>query len=211
MIELQTENLSKKYNRHFVFDDLSFVHTSGILGISGANGSGKSTLLKCLAFLTRQTKGNITWRQSGRVLTREQVKLRMGYAAPYINLYPELTVAENLSFLIKLGGFTPDPQKLEELLERVQIPHLSGQPFNDLSTGQQQRVKLASVFVRKPDIVFLDEPGSNLDKKGHGLVKHLVNEACSNDKLVIIASNDPKEIELCHNVITLGTLQSSLV
>ena len=78
--------------------------------------------------------------------------------------------------------------------------------FKSLSTGQQQRVKLAAALVRNPEILFLDEPGSNLDAKGHHLVQQIVEEQANADKLVIIASNDPSELELCDNIIELGVV-----
>ncbi|MCP9290646.1 MULTISPECIES: heme ABC exporter ATP-binding protein CcmA [Gracilimonas] len=204
MISLQVQNLSKKYNRHTIFSDLSFEHTGGILGISGANGSGKSTLMKCLAYLLRPNSGTIIWKQDEESMNQKQVKAKLGYAAPYINLYAELSVEENLRFLVEAGGKSAHEDRLSALLEKVQIPHLSDQLFGSLSTGQQQRVKLAAALVRKPEILMLDEPGSNLDEKGHALVSEIVKEAAEAGTLVFLASNDPNEIALCDTVLNVS-------
>ncbi len=204
MTSLQVQNLTKKFNRHTIFSDLSFEHTGGILGISGANGSGKSTLMKCLAHLLRPNSGTITWKQHGEVINQKQVKAHLGYAAPYINLYAELSVEENLRFLVEAGGRAAEKNQLSALLEKVQIPHLSDQLFGSLSTGQQQRAKLAASLVREPQILMLDEPGSNLDEKGHTLVSEIVKEAAETGTLVFLASNDPNEISLCDTVLNVS-------
>lgn len=204
MISLRVEHLSKKFNQNTVIHDLSFEHQRGILGISGANGSGKSTLMKCITYLVRPNSGSIIWKQDEQLMNQKAVKSNIGFAAPYINLYAELSVLENLRFLIEAGGIASDEAQLISLLERVQVPHLKDQLFGRLSTGQQQRAKLAAALVRNPEVLLLDEPGSNLDEKGHALVSDIVKEASEADKLVFLASNDPSEIALCDEVIDLG-------
>lgn len=204
MISLQVHNFTKKFNRHTIFSDLSFEHTGGILGISGANGSGKSTLMKCMAYLLRPNSGTIIWKQDEEVMNQKLVKAHLGYAAPYINLYAELSVEENLRFLVEAGGKSAKEDRLSVLLEKVQIPHLSDQLFGSLSTGQQQRVKLAAALVREPEILMLDEPGSNLDEKGHALVSEIVKVAAETGTLVFLASNDPNEIAMCDTVLNVS-------
>ncbi|MGN8226276.1 ABC transporter ATP-binding protein [Gracilimonas sp. BCB1] len=204
MISLQVDKLTKKFNRHTIFSDLSFEHKGGVLGIAGANGSGKSTLVKCLSYLLRPNSGTIIWKQNDEVMDQKQVKAHMGYAAPYINLYSELSVEENLRFLVEAGGRTAQGGQLSALLEKVQIPHLCDQLYGSLSTGQQQRAKLAASLVREPQILMLDEPGSNLDEKGHTLVSEIVKEAAEAGTLVFLASNDPDEISLCDTVLNVS-------
>lgn len=203
MISLRVDKLSKKFNRNTIFHELSFEHHEGILGIAGANGSGKSTLMKCLAYLLRPNSGSIMWKQHEQLMNQSEVKSKIGYAAPYINLYAELSVLENLRFLIEAGGTSADDEHVLTLTEKMQISNLGDQLFGSLSTGQQQRVKLAAALVRNPDILMLDEPGSNLDEKGHLLVSDIVNKASEADKLVFLASNDPQEIDLCDNIVRL--------
>lgn len=203
MISVQVNNLTKKYNQHTIFSELNFEHEKGVLGISGENGSGKSTLMKCLVYLLRPNAGSISWENGQKLMDQKQVKAKVGYLAPYINLYSELSVLENLRFLIEAGGIKADEDQLSGLLGKMEIIHLKDQLFGKLSTGQQQRAKLAAALVRDPQILLLDEPGSNLDKKGHELVTRIVREASEAEKLVFIASNDPAEIALCDEVVEL--------
>ncbi|MCH2449994.1 MAG: ABC transporter ATP-binding protein [Gracilimonas sp.] len=203
MISLHVHDLTKKFNRHTIFSALSFEHEKGVLGISGVNGSGKSTLMRSLAFLIRPNSGSIVWKEDGHVMNQEQLKANTGFAAPYINLYSELSVIENLRFLIEASGVSAKENTLLALLERVQIPHLKDQLFGSLSTGQQQRAKLASALIRDPGVLMLDEPGSNLDEKGHELVAQIVKHASETNKLVFLASNDPNEIALCDQILVM--------
>lgn len=203
MISLNVNGLSKTYNRKPIFTDLTFRHDDGVLGIAGANGSGKSTLLKCLAYLTRAQRGTIEWRNQEFELTKEDIKGKIGFAAPYINLYDELTSYENLEFLLQVAGMPIQVTHINSQIDQVQMKDHRQKLFKSLSTGQRQRIKIAAALIRKPDIVFLDEPGSNLDASGHELIRKIVNVLKAKNKLVIIASNDPKEIELCDQVIEL--------
>lgn len=203
MLSLEVKQLTKTYNRRTVFTDLSFNHTQGVLGIAGANGSGKSTLMKCLAFLLRPKRGKIHWKRGSTSLIKESVKPLISYAAPYINLYSELSAIENLEFIWEASGKINDHTSILETLQFVQMEEYGDQLFKQLSTGQQQRIKLASALVRDSEILFLDEPGSNLDEKGHELVSNIVQLQKKKGTLVILASNDPKEIELCDTIIQL--------
>lgn len=203
MISVSVENLSKNFNTNTIFQSLSFEHTLGVFGIAGDNGSGKSTLMKCLAYLLRPNSGNIEWMASGNSLDQKEVKSYLGYAAPYINLYAELTVAENLRFLKEARGKVAEPEALNHLLQRCQITHLKDQLFGNLSTGQQQRAKLAAALVNDPKILMLDEPGSNLDKDGHALVSGIIETESEKGTLIFLASNDPNEISLCDDVLRI--------
>lgn len=203
MLRLEAQNITKKYSRHLVFEALSFEYEKGVLGIAGSNGSGKSTLLKCLAGLSKVSNGRLQWVEENNPLPFPLVKKKCGYAAPYINLYPELSVLENLQFLLKVSNSFGNLPGLKYLLEKVQVPGLADQLYGSLSTGQQQRVKLAAALVKNPDILILDEPGSNLDTAGHELVCEITRDAKAEGTLVIIASNDSREIDLCDQVIRL--------
>ncbi|MDR9415405.1 MAG: ABC transporter ATP-binding protein [Gracilimonas sp.] len=203
MISLSAERLSKKFNSKTVFEGITIEHQHGVLGISGSNGSGKSTLLKCLAYLLRPNSGSIVWKNNEHLMNQSQVKEHIGYVAPYINLYAELTIVENLAFLLEAGGNYADSGNISTLLERVQLTKLSNQLFGSLSTGQQQRAKLAAALVHKPKILMMDEPGSNLDEVGHKMVRSIVETEAEKGTLIFLASNDPNEISLCKRVINM--------
>ena len=201
MIKLTVNNLSKRFGQKNIFNKVSFELIDGITGIAGPNGSGKSTILKCLSSLLRPTKGTIQWFYNENEIPKTLLKDYLGYAAPYVNHYPELTCSENLKFICNLRGIDKSDQHIEEILEYVGILHKKNELFGNLSSGQQQRIKLAGAIIHNPDILMLDEPGTNLDQKGHQLIERIARQRSSNNKMLIIATNDPKELELCDKVI----------
>lgn len=202
-LHFRTYNLSKRFGSNRVFDDINFRYAQGVLGIAGPNGSGKSTLLQCLAGLIRPSSGRVEWYKKEQNINIQKLKNRLGYAAPYINLYEELSCRENLDFLMQLRKQANPSQKIEAALEQAQITHLADQLFAKLSTGQQQRLRLAAAIVHQPDVLFLDEPGSNLDESGRTLIQSLVSEFKEAGKMIIIASNNPEELELCDAVYSV--------
>lgn len=204
MLTLQVKQLTKTYNQRTVFKDFSFEHTEGVLGISGANGSGKSTLMKCLAQLLRPKSGSIIWKINSKIVDKSELRALISYTAPYINLYGELTSFENLDFIREVNGKEKEHSVIDGVLEFVQMREYKDQLFKQLSTGQQQRIKLASALVTESKILFLDEPGSNLDEKGHQLVADIVKSEKSKGTFVILATNDPKELELCDVIISMN-------
>lgn len=204
MIELQVTSLTKHFGKHKVLSDLNFVSGSAIIGIAGKNGSGKSTLLRCLSGLLKANHGEITWKIKDKKLTKNELRRNSGYAAPYIELYEELTVNENLNFILKLrSAETSSQQHLENTLKEANADHLSDQFYGDLSTGQRQRVKLVSALTHNPNILFLDEPGSNLDSDGRDLIENIVTNYRKPNHMVILASNIDQELDLCDQIIEL--------
>ncbi|MDZ7689863.1 MAG: ABC transporter ATP-binding protein [Balneolaceae bacterium] len=158
MISVNVHNLGKRYGSTTVFKNLSFSFDTGVLGIAGSNGSGKSTLLKCLAGLERVSSGTITWRQDEHQLSEIDFRKRLGFVAPYINLYHELTVRENLELVLQLRKREISHQKKQELWNQLQLTGLEEKHFGELSTGQRQRARLACTLSYDPSILFLDEP-----------------------------------------------------
>ena len=200
MISLEVNGLGKTYNRRTIFKGLSFSAKSGqIAGIAGHNGSGKSTLVKCLAGLINPTSGALVW-QSDHVQLKH-IRAHAGFAAPYVNLYAELSCFENLEFTAKLKSASPD--SISGLIERVGLGGHQHHLFGQLSSGQQQRLKLAAAIIGDPSIVLLDEPGTNLDEKGTELVASIAREAKERNALVVIATNDARELGLCDHIVRI--------
>lgn len=203
MITLTVKQLKKSFGPNIVFSDVSFSHQANALGIAGSNGSGKSTFLKCLGSLLPPSAGNITWQDNGTALNKTALKNKLGYAAPYINLYNELSCRENLEFISKVRHQSDSIKTKDLWLSKVGLKNAIDQPFGKLSTGQQQRLRLASALFYDPDILLLDEPGSNLDEEGRNLIKEIVTAFDAPDKLIIIASNNPDELDLCERIFSI--------
>jgi len=206
MISLQVIQLEKSFGSKTIFSDLTFDHKGQSLGIAGPNGSGKSTFLRCLAYLLRPNKGHFEWWTDGNPLDKATFKKMLGYAAPYINLYDELSCRENLAFLANVRHEKEYEKEIEDWIRKVELMKVADQPFGKLSTGQQQRLRLAAALFHQPDILMLDEPGSNLDEAGIHIVAEIAESFKEPDKLLIIASNNQDELALCDRIFSIEEL-----
>ncbi|CAG5070551.1 Fe(3+) ions import ATP-binding protein FbpC 2 [Dyadobacter sp. CECT 9623] len=146
--------------------EVSFsLEKAAIMALTGHSGAGKTTLLKQIAGLLMPEEGNIKTENSAWLDTQNQISLppqqrNIGFVFQDYALFPNMTVAENLTFALPKGG---DRTIIKELLEATGLENLSGRKPDQLSGGQQQRVALARALVRKPELLLLDEPFSAVD------------------------------------------------
>jgi ABC-type multidrug transport system ATPase subunit len=210
MTELSVNSLGKHFGYRWIFRDISFVANGGIIGIAGTNGSGKSTLMRCLAGLYKQDSGDVQWRFDGQPADRAALRHSSGYAAPYIRLYGELSAKENLEFLAGArqhssgeSGVGDVRNLIAEHLDLAGITAKADTPFKAMSSGQQQRLKLISAILHRPRVLFLDEPGTNLDERGHTYVRSVIAGRNHPHQLTLLASNDARELELCQQTVII--------
>lgn len=202
MATLTIDQLTHRFGHQTVIRNLSLESSVSVLGISGANGSGKSTLMKCLVGLLKPIAGSITWQLPSGSYTGPDALGTVGFAAPYVELYETLTLRENLRFLRDLRR-EQSSISITDLLDRFQAESFAGRLYGDLSTGQRQRAKLAAAVIHRPDVLCLDEPGSNLDEEGRALVQTTIGRFAEEGTMVLIASNQSEELALCQQTIDL--------
>ena len=153
--------------------------------MSGANGSGKSTFLKVLAGLVRPDTGSVE---------RPSDRNALGYSAPHLSVYGELTGLENLQFYAALRGNPLTQPDALALLQQVNIQKAASKPASVYSTGMAQRLRLACALAHKPALLLLDEPTIGLDAAGVTLVEQIIEGRHSqhySPGATIVASNDP--------------------
>lgn len=203
-IELKVFHLSKRYQKQVVFSNLNFIRESGVWGIGGSNGSGKSTLLKCLSYLLKPSQGQVYWYKEQKQVESKQLRGILGYVAPYINLYAELSCHENLKLLGYLREVDNLENRISSLLSDLGAAELQHKSFGRLSTGQQQRIKIAAALLHDPPVIILDEPGSNLDQSGQNYISQLIDEVhAKKDRLILLASNQQQELQQCEGIFRL--------
>lgn len=189
-VHLEMHNLHRNYGRLRVLRDVSGAVAAGeVLAVTGDNGSGKSTLLRCLAGLMAPQKGTIVCRLDGRELDTAERRRAVGYVAPDLELYGELTTLENLQFTCRLRHL--DTDRAQHLLQRVGLP--LHRPAGKLSSGMRQRLRWAWALLHRPRILLLDEPLQNLDAKGRDDVLQLLAEHLERG-LAVIANPDRLEL-----------------
>lgn len=187
--------MSKRFNREWIFRELTETFYPGqVYAITGPNGSGKSTLLSVLWGQTPPSQGKVHYHGEKRIVPDEEIFHHVSIAAPYMDLIEELTLMEHLQFHFSMKpmreGLTP-----ESVLDRMYLTKAHDKHIANFSSGMKQRVKLALAFFTQADILFLDEPGTNLDRQAFDWYLQQLSEVppgCT----IFIASNQEAEYPL---------------
>lgn len=180
---IQTHELSKRYGRVVAVQDLNLhIEAGEVFGLLGPNGSGKTTTILMLLGLTEPSGG---WaRVLGFDPVREPLSLkrRVGYLPDSVGFYGELTAWENLAYTARLNGIPPREAegRIGAVLERMGLSEAAHRPVATFSRGMRQRLGLAEVLLKQPQVVILDEPTLGLDPEAAqaflGMIRQLKEE-----------------------------------
>lgn len=191
-LSIALEDLSKRFNREWIFRKLSYRFSSGTTyAITGPNGSGKSTLLQVLWGQIPQTSGVIRYVNNGSEISLEHTFRHISIATPYMDLIEEFTLIEMLKFHFQLKNIR-EGVTIDDLIERMYLKEARDKQLMNFSSGMRQRLKLAIAFYTKADVYFLDEPGTNLDNRAFDWYKREFSGLPKN-AMIFVASNDPAE------------------
>lgn len=175
MNALTVSNLTKKYDTLTAVNDVSFdVDDGEFVSILGPSGSGKSTILRMVAGFESPTSGEIEINDEP-VTTFAPFDRNVNMVFQDLALFPHLTCAENIEFGLKQSGVGASERadRVEEILEMVELEGYGDRDPSELSGGEQQRIALARALVNEPEIVLFDEPLASLDRK---LRQHMQTE-----------------------------------
>jgi heme exporter protein A len=200
---LAFENVRRRFGRLSVLQGISGSVAPGeALLVTGPNGSGKSTLLRCLAGILTPDSGRIDYREGERDLDMAERRLRIGYVAPDLAFYSELTVAENLRFFARLRRV--GPERGFEVLDRLALP--TDRMVGALSSGMRQRLRWGWALLHRPRLLLLDEPFQNLDAPGEEGTRALLAEHLAETPggLAVIANPSSLEIDRVTARLDLG-------
>ena len=193
-VTLHIENLSKKFGSHWVLKSLNLkIQPFEKIAILGSNGSGKSTLLKIMAGFLYFDKGTLKWSKGETEITDHP---DFSFSSPYLDLFDHLKVEEHIEFHFKQKQ-AYNNLKPGEIIDLGNLGEYRNKFIRQLSSGIRQRFKNTLAILTAADVLFLDEPCTNLDEDNTKHYQKLVTEY-TRDKMVIIASNYPPEYEfLC--------------
>jgi ABC-type multidrug transport system ATPase subunit len=191
-MKIVTRNLSKRFNREWIFKDFSFTfHPQQTYAIVGPNGSGKSTLLQILWGQMLPSSGEIKFFNKDQAIAIEEVFQSIAIATPYMDLLDEFTLEEMVRFHFQFKA-PRDGKSVEEIIESIGLSSARKKIISNFSSGMKQRLKLGLAFNTQAEILFLDEPTTNLDKKAiQWYWDNLANQM--GKATVIIASNQEGE------------------
>ena len=211
---LRIEHLSKVYgqgeNQVRAVDDVSFsVEKGEFLAIIGPSGSGKSTLLHILGGVDRPTSGKV-YVDGQDVYAQDEDHLaifrrrQVGLIYQFYNLIPVLNVVENMPLPVLMDGRAVNRQRLDELLDVLDLRGREKHLPNQLSGGQQQRVSIGRALMNAPAVVLADEPTGNLDSKNSQEIVELLK--LSNRKYgqtLVIITHDENIALQAHRIIAI--------
>lgn len=197
-------DLTKTFGRRLIFNELNVEFESGsVYGISGPNGSGKSTLVKIISGLISPTNGRVIHNVGGEEIGEEKLHNYLGFISPYLVLYDEFTAWENLEHISSVRGLAFNRERIEMLLEKLNIYNRRNDLLKTYSSGMKQRVKFIFALQHSPRLLILDEPTSNLDDEGKDKFYEIIREEAQSN-LVLIASNEKSDLNLCSTIVNLN-------
>ncbi len=165
--KISVRGITKTYGDVTVNDNIDLAVQAGeFLTLLGSSGSGKTTLMRIIAGLEECDSGTV--HIDGRDVTHEPPRRRnVGMVFQQYSLFPHMTIDENIQYGLKVKGWRSSKmkQRVAEMLDMIQLPHIGQRYPNQLSGGQQQRVALARALATSPDVLMLDEPLGALDLK----------------------------------------------
>lgn len=194
---IDVKNLHKAYGDHEVLKGVNeHIEKGEKVVVIGPSGSGKSTFLRCLNLLEEPTSGEIIF--EGQNITSKQtdinlVRRRMGMVFQQFNLFPHLTVRENIKLApVKLKVMTDEEadKRALELLARVGLPDKADSYPAQLSGGQQQRIAIARALAMNPDVMLFDEPTSALDPEMVGEVLEIMKELADDGMTMVVVTHE---------------------
>jgi ABC-type transport system involved in cytochrome c biogenesis ATPase subunit len=172
MLQISLHSASKRYNKDWIFKDLTYTFDMGNhYAFIGNNGSGKSTLLQCVAGYISLSKGTIKWGDYDTNNIYKQISI----AAPYLELIEEFTTIEQFKFHTQFKPLIKDIS-VEQIIEMIGLKDSSHKQIRYFSSGMKQRLKLALAIFADAPILLLDEPCSNLDLDGYALYHMLIQK-----------------------------------
>ena len=194
---IDVKNLHKSFGNHEVLKGVNeHIEKGEKVVVIGPSGSGKSTFLRCLNLLEEPTGGEIIF--EGQNITAKDtdinlVRRRMGMVFQQFNLFPHLTVRENIKLApVKLKVMTDEEadKRALELLARVGLPDKADSYPAQLSGGQQQRIAIARALAMNPDVMLFDEPTSALDPEMVGEVLEIMKELADDGMTMVVVTHE---------------------
>lgn len=200
-MEISVENISKRYTTGWVIKDFSLkIKSKNNIAITGPNGSGKSTLVQILSGYLSYTKGNVKYTHEGKSIGRDNIHRYTAFSAAYGELDEEFTPIEIYDHYSMFKKYMTKDRN--EFIDLVDLRRERNQYISSFSSGMKQRLSLALACCMDVPLLILDEPTSFLDEQRKAWYNGIIQKYTQN-KTVLIASNDPLDYKSCQEVISI--------
>lgn len=195
-MNIELQNLTKRFGKKTAVDSVSLTLTPGVWGLIGANGAGKTTLMRMLAGILTPTSGRVLCDGADTRVMGEAWRDMLGYLPQNFGFYPEFTVADYLDYMAALKGLEKQAarRKIEELCEILSLTRVYKNKIKKLSGGTQRRVGIAQALLNDPEVLILDEPTSGLDPGERVRFRNLLSEF-ARERIVLISTHIVSDVE----------------
>jgi ABC-2 type transport system ATP-binding protein len=204
---IEVQHLTKRYGRFTAVNDVSFrVERGEILGFLGPNGAGKTTTMRILTGYIPATEGKAIVAGFDVFDQPIEAKRRTGYLPETPPLYPDMGVAEYLTFVATIKG-VPSADirtRVPYVMQRTRIADMAARQCAKLSKGYRQRVGLAAALLHNPDVLILDEPTAGLDPKQIIETRQLIKELAGDHTIILSTHILPEVSQTCQRVVIIN-------
>ena len=194
VLPIKTENLTKIYkiggNEIRAVDEVSLeVPKGSIFGLVGKNGAGKSTLILMLMGIVLPTKGRGA--VLGYDIVKESLKIRenVGFMPEGFGFYEDLTAEQNLMAIARIIGLKKPKERVQECLKFTGLWEYRKRKYREMSTGMKQRLGIAQLLLKDPELLVLDEPTSGVDPDAAREFRKLIQELNKQGKTIFISTH----------------------
>ncbi|MGN0482000.1 MAG: ABC transporter ATP-binding protein [Lachnospiraceae bacterium] len=209
MAQIELKNIEKTYGTHTILQNFNLEIQKGeFLGIRGESGKGKTTLLNIIG-LQEECGGTVLY--DGKVIDRKKRKQvrqllndRIGYLFQNFALIDDESVYDNLKIVMPREKKAFRCQKMQQALEKTGLPgDILQKKIYQFSGGEQQRIAVARLLLKKCDIILADEPTGSLDRQNGIKIMELLKDMNQTGKTIVLVTHDEKMLQYCSRIVTL--------
>ncbi len=210
-MRLNIQNVSKRYNKEkYGLKDYSLTIENGILGLLGSNGAGKSTLMKIIATISQPTDGTIELDGHNILQDPNYIRKMLGYLPQDFGVYANLNAFEFLEYIAAMKGVGGAGlrNRIDALLEGVNLIESAKLPIGTYSGGMKQRIGIAQALLNDPKVLIFDEPTVGLDPEERMRFRNLISDLAESS-IIILSSHIVSDIETIADEVAImksGTL-----
>ncbi|PCR88912.1 ABC transporter ATP-binding protein [Natrinema ejinorense] len=201
-MKLELDAVAKRFGDDWALRDIDLVFEPGVVGLLGPNGAGKSTLMRIITTVLEPTTGSVRWNGTDVLATPRTIRNSVGYLPQEFGVYPTLSAREFLRYLAAIRGVSNAADRIDDLLELVNLERDADRRLGTFSGGMRQRVGIAQALLTDPDLLVVDEPTVGLDPEERVRFRNVLAEL-ADDRIVVLSTHIVSDIEVTASDIVL--------
>lgn len=214
-MKIKVKDLCKSFGNLILFDHLTLeIPEKEITCIYGTSGCGKTTLLDIIGFIEPYQSGKIFYdgkQVRNKASQRKMLRDNIGFIFQDFGLIESETIINNLKIVKKIKKISHKEKRIKEVLNSLQLDMDLNRKVYELSGGEQQRLAIAKIILKNPDLILADEPTASLDLGNKEIILNLLKQFSTEGKTVIIVTHDKDTIEIADNKIDLSKVKEGTV